>query len=132
MFKVRDIMTARVLSVAIDDTAASAADLMRVEGISGLAVRDAAGRFVGVLSQSDLSNPRLPGKVRHPTVEDIMTADLMAVYADDSALAAATKMAEHDVHRMFVLDKDRKLVGVVSALDVVKAVARGADFDARS
>jgi CBS-domain-containing membrane protein len=129
MLKVRDLMTSDVVSINSEDTAASAADLMSALGISALPVRGPAGQFVGVLSQSDLINPRLAGTLRHPTVEDIMTADVLAVQADDPALTAVVAMASHDIHRIFVLDAKHRLVGVVTSLDIVKALARGRLFD---
>lgn len=129
MLKVRDIMTPTVVSVCVGDSAASVADTLAVIGISGVPVRDDKGALVGVLSQSDLINPRLPGSARHPKVEDLMTADVLAVHADDPALDAAAKMAAHDIHRIFVVGADRQLVGVVTALDIVKAVAREESFE---
>lgn len=129
MLKVSDIMTPTVVSVCVGDSAASVADTLAVIGVSGVPVRDDKGALVGVISQSDLINPRLPGSARHPKVEDIMTADVLAVHADDPALDAAAKMAAHDIHRIFVVGPDRRLLGVVTALDVVKAVARGERFE---
>jgi predicted transcriptional regulator len=129
MSSVREVMAKEVISVAVDDTAASAADLMTVLAISGVPVRDKDGVFVGVLSKSDLANHRLAGAVRHPLVADLMTPDVLAIYADDPALSAVVAMAKHDIHRVFVVDRPRHLVGVVTALDIVKAIARGEQFD---
>jgi CBS-domain-containing membrane protein len=128
MTSIQEIMTKDVVSIASDDTTASAADTLSVLGISGLPVRDQDGKFVGVISQADLTNPRLPGSARHPIVADVMTPDLLAVYASDPALSAVAAMATHDIHRIFVVDADRRLVGVVTALDIVKAIARGETF----
>jgi CBS-domain-containing membrane protein len=129
MTTVQEIMTRDVVSIASDDTTASAADTMAVLGISGLPVRDPEGKFIGVISQADLTNPRLRGSARHPIVADVMTPDMLAVYAHDPALSAVAAMATHDIHRIFVVDGERKLVGVVTALDIVKAIARGETFD---
>ena len=82
-----------------------------------------------MLSQADLMNARLAGTRRHPTVSDVMTPDVLGVYADDSALAAALEMDRHDIHRLVVWDADGGVVGVVTSLDLVKAIARGAEFD---
>jgi CBS-domain-containing membrane protein len=128
MTTIEDIMTKDVVSIASDDTTASAADMLSVLAISGLPVRDEKGKFVGVISQADLTNPRLRGSARHPLVADIMSPDMLAVYARDPALSAVVAMATHDIHRIFVVDADRRLVGVVTALDVVKAIARGETF----
>jgi predicted transcriptional regulator len=129
MLKVHDLMSTHVLTFATSDDAASAARRLVAAGISGAAVRDAAGTVVGIVSHADLTNARLAGSLRHPTVGDVMTADVIGVYADDPALAAALEMSRHDIHRVVVWDADGAVAGVVTSLDVVKAIARGAEFD---
>jgi CBS-domain-containing membrane protein len=128
MLKVRDLMSPVVLSVAADDSAASAADILARAGISGAAVRDEFGDVIGVVSQADLTNERLTGGRRHPTVSDVMTPGVLAVYADDPALVAAQEMAAHDIHRVLVWDADGNVAGIVTSLDLVKAIARGEQF----
>jgi CBS domain-containing protein len=121
-------MTRVVLTVAADDSAASVAATLAEAGISGAPVRDEAGALIGIVSHSDLTNVRLAGKVRHPTVSDMMTPDILGVYADDPALAAAMEMSNHDIHRVLVWDEDGEVAGIVTSLDLVKAIARGANF----
>ena len=128
MLKVRDLMSRAVLTVAADDSAKSAAESLARAGISGAPVRDEAGALVGIVSQADLTNARLAGRRRHPTVSDLMTPDLLGVYEDDPALAAALEMANHDIHRVLVWNADGEVAGILTALDLAKAIARGFDF----
>lgn len=128
MLKVRDLMSPVVLTVAPDDSAKSAAQRLAQAGISGAPVRDEAGALVGIVSHSDLTNVRLAGSRRRPTVSDVMTPDLLGVYADDPAVAAALEMSNHDIHRVLVWNADGEVAGIVTSLDLVKAIARGADF----
>jgi CBS domain-containing protein len=129
MLKVRDLMSRGVLTVAGEDSATDAARGFAIAGLSGAPVRDRSGALVGIVSQADLANVKLAGTRKHPTVSDLMTPDVIGVYADDSALAAALEMSRHDIHRVVVWDADGSVVGVVSTLDVVRAIARGAVFD---
>lgn len=129
MLTVREIMTSEVTSVFVDDTVYRVADMMSERAISGAPVRDRTGKFVGVVSQSDLVNPCLHGGVREPSVADVMTSGVVSVVVDEPARAAAYAMASHDIHRIFVVDRTGCLVGVVSSLDIVRAVARGERFD---
>jgi CBS-domain-containing membrane protein len=129
MLTVRDIMTANVASVRAEDTVYDVADMLSVLAISGAPVRDRAGKFVGVVTQSKLANPRLHSGEREPLVEDVMSAGVLSVLADQPALAAASALVQHDIHRIFVVDDEGRLVGVVSSLDIVRAVARGERFD---
>jgi CBS domain-containing protein len=128
MLKVRDLMSQVVITIAADDSAASAAETLARGGISGAPVRDEYGDLVGIISHADLTNQRLAGAQRNPTVSDLMTPDRLGVYADDPALAAAAEMAKHDIHRLVVWDADGNVAGIVTSLDLVKAIARGERF----
>lgn len=134
MLKVRDLMSPVVLTVAADESAASAADTLARASISGAPVRDSFGDLIGIVSHADLTNERLTGGRRHPTVADLMTPDVVGVYADDPAQAAALEMARHDIHRVLVWTAEGDVAGIVTSLDLVKAIARGEQFaiDARA
>jgi CBS domain-containing protein len=57
-------------------------------------------------------------------VGEVMSRKLLSVSADDEVPIAARQMTDAGVHRVLVLDGGR-LVGVLSASDVVRAVADG-------
>ena len=58
---------------------------------------------------------------RH-TVDEVMTRVAITLSPNDSVLAAADLMRSRSIHRVLVLD-DGALVGIVSTLDVARAVA---------
>jgi len=58
------------------------------------------------------------------TVAEVMSRKLLSVSPDEDVRVAARRMQDADVHRLLVLD-GRRLVGVVSASDIVRAVAEG-------
>ena len=53
-------------------------------------------------------------------VADVMTPDVEYCYEDDDIAAAADKMAELQVRRLIVLDRDQRLVGIVSLGDIAQ------------
>ena len=55
------------------------------------------------------------------TVEEAMTQNVFSVAPDSSVRAAATLMRKHGIHRVIVM-QGRKLTGIVSALDIARAV----------
>lgn len=55
------------------------------------------------------------------TVEEAMTQNVFSVAPDSSVRAAAALMRKHEIHRVIVM-QGRKLAGIVSALDVTRAV----------
>ena len=56
---------------------------------------------------------------------DVMSAGIVAVTPSTSLVEAAQRMVEASVHRLLVLDRGR-LIGIVSTMDVLAAVATGA------
>jgi CBS domain-containing protein len=130
MLKVRDIMSSPVFTVGEDASEEEAAWGLTRNEVGGAPVRDRDGHLVGMLTASDLIDPGPREWTLQPevTVADRMTPVVYAVYEEDPALLAAELMAERRVHRVVVLDGDGKLSGIVSTLDVVRAVARRESF----
>lgn len=58
--------------------------------------------------------------VNYSCVQDIMTPIVFAVAPDVPVWQAVEQMLGHHIHRVFVVDRTGVLVGVVSALDVLR------------
>lgn len=130
MLRIKDIMTANVYTVDADASAEEAAWGLTRRHIGGAPARDGDGNLVGVLSASDLVNPEPAQWIRgEPTVGDLMNPDVISLYANDPAMAAVNEMAKRHLHRIIVLDDESKLAGIVTPMDVVRALARGDRFD---
>jgi CBS domain-containing protein len=56
------------------------------------------------------------------SVDEVMTRDLVALSSSDDVFTAADLMRRRSIHRVIVID-DEQLVGIVSALDIARAVA---------
>ncbi len=100
--------------------------------VSGVAVVDDAGVMVGAISRSDLVRARLPG-VTHGTVHDLMrlppepvtrvaSKALVTTRPEVPIAEAAAAMLARGVHRLFVVDDERRPVGIVSVTDLALAV----------
>jgi CBS domain-containing protein len=72
---------------------------------------------------SDVEGPEWDFLADH-TVGEAMTRKLLSVEPDDDVRAAARAMTDAKVHRVLVLEGGR-LAGILSASDIVGAVARG-------
>jgi CBS domain-containing protein len=59
-------------------------------------------------------------RVDRTTVRDLMTPAVFAVAPDSSAAEVVHEMLGLRVHRLFVVDDTGVLVGVISALDVLR------------
>ncbi len=129
MLRVNDIMTKKVYTVEFDASAEEAAWGLTRRQIGAAPVRNREGQFVGMLTKADLVDPAPRDWVKkEPTVGDLMDPEVFAVYQDDAALVAVHEMASKNLHRLIVLDAENQLVGIVSAMDVVRAIDRGLGF----
>ncbi|MFT3769272.1 MAG: CBS domain-containing protein [Minicystis sp.] len=123
--RVRDIMTTEVITLAASTKADDAARSLTFHRVSGAPVLD-HGRIVGVVSKSDLVDPRnRPTGDERPTVGEVMTPLVFAVRPGDPAMSAVRLMVEESVHRAVVVDDHGRLKGIVSPMDVLRALGRG-------
>jgi CBS-domain-containing membrane protein len=129
MLRARDIMTADVYALEVDASAEEAAWGLTRRHIGGAPVHDDKGALVGVLTKGDLVNPEPAQWIKgEATVADIMNPDVLTVLADDPALLIAIGMVQRKIHRVIVMDGNLRMVGIVTAFDIVKAVSEGRDF----
>jgi CBS domain-containing protein len=122
--RVRDIMTTDVFTLVASTSIEDAARSLTYHQVSGAPVLD-HGRIVGVVSKSDLVDPRHRAGVEKPTVRDAMTKVVRAVRPGDPVMTAVRLMASEGLHRAVVVNEQGKLVGIVSPMDVMRALARG-------
>lgn len=112
-----DVMTPNPITV---DPAASiheAAALLTEHGISGLPVCDPDRGLVGVLSEYDLI-ARSGSEVR-----DIMSRDVVSVRDSAHMDAVRALFISRRLKRVPVVDKDGKLLGLISRADLVRELA---------
>jgi CBS domain-containing protein len=146
---VADIMTTDIVSVRPGDTVYEALELMLENHVSALPVINGRGRCVGVISATDVLNltqdveneliglreaenlthyravERLANsEMAAESVQAAMTRDVIRVGPSATIAKAAALMVRHHVHRLLVVDDERRLVGIVSTMDVMRALAR--------
>jgi len=66
--------------------------------------------------------PRGAHLIDQHTVDEVMTAEIVSVSPGVSVKAAAAVMRKHGIHRVLVM-KNKSLVGILSAFDVVGTVS---------
>ena len=142
-----DLMMANPISIRSDASVADASKLLTDKGITAAPVIDESGRPIGVVSRSDLlvhhaevckhrgeipdyfaaptfdSALTTPSGARTVTVADVMTPAVFAVAPDASVRRVVSDMLGLHVHRLFVVDDDGVLVGVITTMDVLKHLA---------
>lgn len=119
--RVEDVMTSELVTVPEDTTLIDAAALFAERHISGAPVVNAQGKAVGHLSRSDLYDPNRD--VGGGTVASIMTRMLCVAHPHDPLKTAIGLMVSENIHRVIVVDIEGNLVGLVSPMDVLRALA---------
>jgi len=117
--KIREIMTRDVRVASPSDNLQQAAQLMEKEDFGALPIGE-DDRLVGMLSDRDITI-RAVARGLSPDrckVRDVMTSDVKYVYDDESVADVARNMSELQVRRLPVLNRDKRLVGIVSLGDL--------------
>lgn len=135
--RTRDIMTSPVHTIWQIASIESAARLMAVHAVTALPVVDMRGELVGMVSESDLLWHRVPPEPdaasdvpdadpehRPGMVLEVMSAYPLTTTPQTDVARVAEAMVENDVRSVPVLD-GRKLVGIVSRRDILRAMVRG-------
>ncbi len=132
---ISEIMTGRVDVMDPNTTARDAAKRLRDADVGALPVgRD--DRLTGMITDRDIAVRGVAGDKDPDTsiVDEIMSKSLYFCFEDEDASRAAEVMAENQVRRLPVLNRDERLVGLVGLADLVEAgvadkALRGASAD---
>ena len=124
--KVQQIMSQKVECIAPTTTISTAAEKMRELDIGFLAVCD-NDRLVGTVTDRDITI-RSVAQGRDPrlaTVSEIMTQSIFYCYEDEDITHVGQQMQEKEVRRMLILNRQKRLVGVISLGDIAKTTGEG-------
>ncbi|WP_329316979.1 CBS domain-containing protein [Streptomyces sp. NBC_01262] len=140
---VRDVMSVPAVSVSGETPFLEIAHILSREHLSAVPVVDAEDRVTGVVSESDLlaraaltAAPQHPGPIRRlrehrlfeksrgETASTLMTTPAVTVRPSTTVADAAWLAARSRLKRLPVVDHRNRLVGVVSRIDLVRALVR--------
>ncbi len=121
---VASVMSRRVICVAPETQTSIVRELLLERGVTGAPVVDASSTVVGFVSRADLLRNKWPAPAMK--VAQIMTPLAVTVSETASIAEASALMALEGVHRLPVVNNASagKVVGVISALDVLRWYAR--------
>jgi CBS domain-containing protein len=118
--RINEIMSRDVERASPQDTIQAVARKMRDIDSGVIPVCD-GDKVQGMVTDRDIVLRAVSeGRSFATPVSEVMTADVEYCYEDDDITAAADKMAELQVRRLAVLDRDRRLVGIVSLGDIAQ------------
>jgi CBS domain-containing protein len=120
--KIKDVMTKSADWISPDTTLAQAAQQMKKEDIGFLPVGE-NDKLIGSVTDRDIAIRAVAeGKDPNATkVREVMTAKMYYCFDDQSVDEICDNMAEIKVRRLPVVNRDKRLVGVVSLGDLSQA-----------
>jgi CBS domain-containing protein len=126
--KISEVMTSDVRMAGPDTTLAEAARLMAELDAGVLPVANSE-KLIGMITDRDIAIRGVAhGLGPDAKVSEVMTKEVKYCYDDDDCDDVAKNMGEIQVRRLPVLNRQKRLVGIVSLGDL--AVTMGPDGDA--
>jgi CBS domain-containing protein len=119
--KVREIMTPDPELIDPNASIREAAKRMKNEDIGALPIGE-NDRLIGMVTDRDIAM-RGVAEDRAPettTVRDVMSEKIYYCFEDDDIEDAARCMAENQVRRLPILNRDKRLTGIVSLADLAQ------------
>jgi CBS domain-containing protein len=118
MKKISDVMTGDVRVASPDDSIRKAAELMAQSDIGSLPVGE-NDRLIGLITDRDIVVRAVAkGKGDATLVREVMSEPIRYCFADDNVLDVAKNMSNLGVRRLPVLDRQKRLVGIVALSNI--------------
>ena len=106
------------ITISLGSTVAQALSIMSEYHIGGIPVVDNEKRLVGIVTNRDL---RFERRLDRP-VDEIMSKDnLVTTHQQTDLIAAAQILQENKIEKLPVVDKDNRLIGLITYKDITKA-----------
>ena len=148
MLKAQDVMTREVVAVTADTAIEDLARLLVEKRVSAVPVVEKDGRLVGIISEGDLlqrdkplhiptvisifdwvlyleSSKKFEAEVKKITalkVGELCTRNVVTCSPETPVAEVAQLMVNRHVHLIPVVDKEKKVIGVVARLDVIRSL----------
>lgn len=113
------------VTLSPDDTVGAAAELMRLQNISGVPIVEDGNKLVGILTRRDLkfldqSNSGID-RARNRPVNDVMTkTNLVTAPAGTSLEQAEAILQRSKVEKLLLVDESMRLSGLITMRDIDK------------
>jgi len=130
--RIKDVMTPGAECIRPEASLQEAAGRMQTLDVGSLPVCE-NDRLVGMVTDRDITVRATAGACDPcgTHVRDVMTPDIVYCFEDQDVSEASRIMEDHQIRRLVVLNRDKRLVGFVSLGDLaVKARDKGRSEEA--
>jgi CBS domain-containing protein len=120
--KIKEAMTKEVLVASPDQTIGDAARMMAERDSGALPVGE-EDRLVGMITDRDIVIRAVAKDLGPETaIREVMSKEVLYCFQDEDVEHVAENMGEQQVRRLPVLDREKRLVGIVSLGDIARQV----------
>jgi len=117
--RVLEIMDRRVFTISEEEPIRDAARKLLKGETNHLPVINGGGVLVGIVTTYDISKAVVnPGKGTH--VKDIMRRKVITTTAEEAVDIAVQKLEKHNISALPVVDREFRVVGILTAMDLGK------------
>lgn len=118
--KIRDLMTQKVKTISPEETIQEAAHLMASLDTGALLVNE-DDRLIGMITDRDITIRAVAKDLPSNTpVSRVMSTEIHYCFEDEDIMHVAENMAGIQMRRLPVLNRDKRLVGVVSLGNIAR------------
>ena len=129
--KIKDLMTRDIISLAPDEELFSHLNIFREHRIHHIPVVDRSKQVVGMLSSKDFENIEIIFKLLNKMkpsetvvrIADVMTSPIFSYFEDVEVASAAEAMVDNNIHAIVVVDKNEKMIGILTSTDLLRYIA---------
>lgn len=115
--RIADAMTRDVQTIKPDQSIVDAAKMMADCDCGSLPVAD-NDRLVGMITDRDIVVRAIAQGKADCKVQDVMSSDIKYCYEEDDMDDVAQNMGDLQIRRLPVVNRDKRLVGIVSLGDI--------------
>ena len=122
---VQDVMSSTVCLIDLSDPIWEAARVMAENDVGALPVAE-SDCVVGMITDRDIA-VRAVAEGRSPDtpVGDVMSKEIVYCFDDDDVDRVARRMGDHKIRRLPVVNRDKRLVGIVALGDIARSEDHG-------
>jgi uncharacterized protein (DUF39 family)/CBS domain-containing protein len=109
------------VTCSVDEDIKAVAQRIISKSVNHVVVTDKSGAIKGMVTSWDVTRAVAEGKSK---LADIITKKVFTTRPDESVEAASRKLAQHHISALPVVDRDKKVVGLITSEDISKLRGR--------
>ena len=125
----KDVMKTDIIeldgSVSIQDAASKMTNAK-----VGSVIVTSEGKHVVILTEKDFISIAAEGRPLFTAISEVMSSPIISINSEETVWEAAELMKEKNIHKIPVQEND-KIVGILTATDLVKICSLGSDSEMR-